>query len=129
MSRKKISRESKKGKNLNKEIDNYCENFYALLRQAENPALGTYEIEIAEVLTVELFPLAPTIAIIEDAQGKIWSIPEGDGNSTKKNAIISRWGIWPGMKLRVEVTPSDELLSSDDEPPLSNKVTVITIKE
>lgn len=121
MPHKKIGRNSKKNRAYNKKVEKYCENFYTLLGQVEEPAPGTYDIEIAEILIIGLFPLVPTIAIIEDTQGKIWSIPESSGNNDKKNALVSRWDIRPGMKLRLEVTSPPSI------PPYNN-ITAIVVK-
>jgi len=89
---------SKQAKETLEGVEAYKKHFRELLRQAEDPEPGNYEIEVAEVLTI------PEVAIIKDTQDKIWAIPENsDPDTPHEKQLISRWDIRPGMKLRLTV--------------------------
>jgi len=89
---------SKQAKEALEGVEAYKKHFRELLRQAEDPEPGNYEIEVAEVLTI------PEVAIIKDTQDKIWAIPENsDPDTPHEKQLISRWDIRPGMKLRLTV--------------------------
>jgi len=95
---------SKQAKETLEGVEAYKKHFRELLRQAEDPEPGNYEIEVAEVLTIGEYGFSPEVAIIKDTQDKIWAIPENsDPDTPHEKQLISRWDIRPGMKLRLTV--------------------------
>jgi len=96
-----------------KRIEKYKEKFEELLQQAEKDScigrqieskIEENDIEIAEVLAVGHYGLAPEVVIVRDTKGKVWAIPEDNNNSTPlENQLVSRWDVRPGMKLRLKI--------------------------
>jgi len=91
-------------------ITDYCKRFKKLYRRAiEEMREGVYEIEVAEVLIVgEYYLRQPEVVIIRDTEGRVWMMPETDwmAPETEKldsfNALVSRWNVRKGMKLRLK---------------------------
>ena len=77
-----------------------------LIEKAENPlgqkkageTIKTVKIEVKEVLAVgQWHREQEAIAIVEDNEGKVWIVPEGD-------ILTSRRDVKKGMKLRLKIT-------------------------
>lgn len=73
--------------------------FYELLQAAKrSESPGTYAVEVREVLAAGQYSLdQPEVAIIKDAMGRIWALPEG-------KSLVSRHDVRKGMRFRLKVT-------------------------
>lgn len=112
---------------MNEWMDAERAEWNRLIARAENNGTSdgisekTYNIEVDEVLGVgNWYSKPPEVAVVKDANGKIWLIPETTQCREGKRGLVSRHKVVPGMRfllvvkreVRVELTTEAYLLNA-----------------
>lgn len=88
------------------------EKWHGLLKQAKNFSEGkadfeteeVFEITVAEVLGVgHYFMNPPEVSVVRDTEGRVWLVPETQGEDGELQGLVSRHNVGPGMKLRLKI--------------------------
>ncbi len=98
MDRKKFEEETKKWHDLLKQAKNFSEG------KSDFETEEVFEITVAEVLGVGHYMMKPPeVSVVRDTEGRIWLVPETQGEDGELQGLVSRHNVGPGMKLRLRI--------------------------
>lgn len=98
MDRKKYEEDLKKWHGLIKQAKNFSEG------KADFETEEVFEITVAEVLGVgHYIMMPPEVSVVRDTEGRVWLIPETQGEDSNLNGLVSLHNVGPGMKLRLRI--------------------------
>src|SRR3989344_2615666 len=111
-----------------KKYEEGSQKWHDLLNQAKNFSEGksdfeteeVFEITVAEVLGIGHYIMKPPeVSVVRDTEGRVWLVPETQGEDGDLIGLVSRHNVCPGMKIRLKIKKSIVVFYDTEAFPLT----------